>query len=103
MPTPPTAKLVEPGQARTIRLYGVRFDYKVDSADSGGDLAVLQVEIPPRTLVKPHNHTREDEFTHVLAGTVGVRTGDHRRRLDRGTRAHLRGQALSHRPGPRLA
>jgi hypothetical protein len=23
MPTPPTAKLVEPGQARTIRLYGV--------------------------------------------------------------------------------
>ena len=34
------------------------------------------IEIPPRTLVKPHNHTREDEFTHVLAGTVGVRTGD---------------------------
>jgi quercetin dioxygenase-like cupin family protein len=48
----------------------------VTSTDSGGSLAMLEVEIPPRTLVKPHNHTREDEFTHVLAGTVGVRTGD---------------------------
>jgi hypothetical protein len=45
MPTPPTAKLVEPGQARTIRLYGVRFDYLVEGADSGGDLAVLQEEL----------------------------------------------------------
>jgi quercetin dioxygenase-like cupin family protein len=76
MATPPTAKLVEPGQGRTVKLYGVRFDYKVESADAGGDLAVLQVEIPPRTLVKPHNHTREDEYSLVLEGTVGVRVGD---------------------------
>lgn len=76
MPTPPTAKLVEPGQSRKVQLYGVRFDYLVESADSGGDLAVLQVEIPPRTLVKPHSHTREDEYSLVLAGTVGVRVGD---------------------------
>ena len=99
MPSTPRPKLVAPGDGRTVQLFGVRFGYQVTSADSGGSLAVLEVEIPPRTLVKPHNHTREDEFTHVLAGTVGVRTGDHRRRLDRGTRAHLRGQALSHRPG----
>jgi quercetin dioxygenase-like cupin family protein len=87
MPTPPTAKLVEPGQGRTIKLYGVRFDYKVESADSGGDLAVLQVEIPPKTLVKPHNHTREDEYSLVLAGTVGVRVGD--RELDAAAGASL--------------
>jgi quercetin dioxygenase-like cupin family protein len=76
MPSPPTPKLVEPGGGRTVKLYGVRFDYKVESADAGGDLAVLEVEIPPRTLVKPHNHTREDEYTVVLAGTVGARVGD---------------------------
>ena len=76
MSTAPTPKLVEPGHGKTIMLFGVRFDYKVTSADSGGTMAVLEVEIPPQTLVKPHNHTREDEFTVVLAGTVGTRVGD---------------------------
>ena len=77
MSTAPAAKLVEPARAgRTIMLYGVRFDYKVASADSGGALSALEVTIPPRTLVKPHTHTREDEFTVVLAGTVGARVGD---------------------------
>jgi quercetin dioxygenase-like cupin family protein len=69
-------KLVAPGQGRSVSLFGVRFDYKVTSADSGGSLALLEIEIPPKTLVKPHNHSREDEFTQVLAGTVGVRVGD---------------------------
>jgi hypothetical protein len=55
-----TPKLVAPGQGKTVRLMGVRFGYKVVSGDSGGTLAVLEVEIPPRTLVKPHNHARED-------------------------------------------
>jgi quercetin dioxygenase-like cupin family protein len=76
MATAPAAKLVEPGQGKTIMLFAVRFDYKVTSPDSGGALAALEVTIPPRTLVKPHNHSREDEFTVVLAGTVGARVGD---------------------------
>jgi quercetin dioxygenase-like cupin family protein len=76
MPTPPAAKLVAPDGGRTVNLYGVRFGYKVVSADSGGGLAMLEVEIPAGTLVKPHNHSREDEFSLVLAGTVGVRLGD---------------------------
>ena len=72
----PRPKLVAPGEGKTVRLFGVRFDYKVESADSGGNLAVLEVEIPANTLVKPHNHAHEDEFSLVLAGTVGVRIGD---------------------------
>ena len=67
-----------------MRLFGVRFDYKVESADSGGSLAVLEVEIPAKTLVKPHNHTREDEFSLILAGTVGVRVGDRVLQADAG-------------------
>jgi len=69
-------KVVAPGEGKTVMLFGVRFGYKVVSADSGGRLAVLEVEIPARTLVKPHRHAREDEFSLVLSGTVGVRTGD---------------------------
>jgi quercetin dioxygenase-like cupin family protein len=76
MSTAPNVKLVAPGDGKTIKLFGVRFGYKVESADSGGQLAVLEVEIPAGTLVKPHNHSREDEFSLVLAGTVGARIGD---------------------------
>src|SRR5215211_8098980 len=71
----PRPKLVAPGEGKTIMLFAVRFDYKVTSAVSGGALAALEVTIPPRTLVKPHNHSREDEFTVVLDGTVGARVG----------------------------
>ena len=69
-------KLVAPDDGRTVMLFGVRFDYKIESADTGGTVAALEVEIPPGTLVKPHTHSREDEFSLVLAGTVGVRIGD---------------------------
>jgi quercetin dioxygenase-like cupin family protein len=76
MPSVPTAKVLAPGEGKAIMLFAVRFDYKVTSADAGGALAALEVTIPPRTLIKPHNHSREDEFTVVLAGTVGARVGD---------------------------
>jgi quercetin dioxygenase-like cupin family protein len=72
----PGPKRVAVGDGRTVQLFGVRFSYKVESSDSGGSLCVLEVEIPPRTLVKPHSHSREDEYTLVLDGTVGLRVGD---------------------------
>src|SRR3984885_15192046 len=72
----PSPKVVAPGAGKTVMLFGVRFSYKIESADSGGSLAVLEVQIPPRTLVKPHRHSREDEVSVVLEGTVGVRVGD---------------------------
>jgi quercetin dioxygenase-like cupin family protein len=74
--SPFSPKVVEPGAGKTVMLFGVRFSYKVETADSGGTLAIMEVEIPAHTLVKPHNHTREDEFSLVLDGTVGVRVGD---------------------------
>jgi quercetin dioxygenase-like cupin family protein len=76
MSSPPMPRLVAPGDGKTVMLFGVRFDYKVVTADSGGGLAMMEVEIPAGTLVKPHNHSREDEYSLILAGTVGVRVGD---------------------------
>ena len=66
-------KVVAPGEGKTVMLFGVRFGYKVVSADSGGRLAVLQVEIPARTLVKPHRHAREDDWIEELERTYGVK------------------------------
>jgi len=69
-------RMVAPGEGKTVMLFGVRFSYKVESGDSGGSLAVLEVQIPAKTLVKPHTHAREDEFSLVVEGTVGARVGD---------------------------
>jgi quercetin dioxygenase-like cupin family protein len=80
-------KVIGPGEGKTVMLFGVQFCYKVESADSGGSLAVLEVQIPAHTLVKPHRHSREDEFSLVIDGTVGVRVGD--RELTAGPGAYL--------------
>lgn len=69
-------KVVRPDESRHIQLYDVRFNYGVGAAETGGGLSMLEVTIPPRTLIKPHMHTREDEFSLVLAGEISVRQGD---------------------------
>ena len=66
MPTTPSPKLIAPGESRTVQLYGVRFDYKVVGADSGGTLALLEVEIPTGTLVKPRG------TPHAMWNTEGT-------------------------------
>lgn len=76
MTTARNPKLIAPGDGKVVRLFGVRFDYKVESDDSGGALSVMEVEIPAKTLVKPHTHSREDEYSLILEGAVGVRIGD---------------------------
>lgn len=68
--------LVPPGGGASVSLYGVGFTFKVRAEDSGGALAVVECEIPAKTLVKPHTHLREDECSIVLRGTVHARLGD---------------------------
>ena len=72
-------KVVATADRRKLELYDVRFHYGVEGADSGGQLAMIEVVIPPRTLVKPHMHSKEDEFTFVAEGTIGARLGDETR------------------------
>jgi quercetin dioxygenase-like cupin family protein len=69
-------KVVLPDEARTLSLYDVQFRYGITSAETDGRLALLEVTIPPRTLVKPHAHSKEDEFSLVLSGPIGVRLGE---------------------------
>jgi quercetin dioxygenase-like cupin family protein len=65
-------KVVQAADARRIALYDVKFRYGIGAGESDGTLSMLEVTIPPRTLIKPHAHGREDEFTLVLEGTVGA-------------------------------
>lgn len=69
-------KVVRPDEAGSIRLNDVVFRYGVGADATEGRLSMLEVTIPPRTLIKPHMHTKEDEFSFVLSGPIGVRAGD---------------------------
>ena len=71
----PRPKMAAPGEGKTIMLFAVRFDYKVTSADSGGDLAALEVTIPPRTLVKPHNLRARTSSRWCWPGPSGPGSG----------------------------
>ena len=62
--------------SKRIPLYDVLFRYAVGATESDGTLSMLEVTVPARTLIKPHMHTREDEFTLVLEGNVSARLGD---------------------------
>lgn len=61
---------------RHISLYDVAFRYGVGADQSNGSVSMLEVTVPPRTLIKPHTHTREDEYSLILSGVVGARLGD---------------------------
>ena len=69
-------QVIRPDEAGHISLYDVTFNVGVTAATSGGTVSTLQVTIPPKTLIKPHLHSREDEFSLVLDGPIGVRQAD---------------------------
>jgi mannose-6-phosphate isomerase-like protein (cupin superfamily) len=65
----------EEGRAGLLGSMGVRF--MVDSADSGDTFSLVEHPIPPLKLAAPlHRHSREDEYTFVLEGEIGVLLGD---------------------------
>jgi quercetin dioxygenase-like cupin family protein len=70
------ARVVRAGDSHRISLYDVVFRYGIAADETDGAVSMLEVTIPPRTLVKPHMHTLEDEYTLILDGTVGARLGD---------------------------
>ena len=70
------AAIHEPSSQRTLALFRVEFAYRLETTSTGGRVAVLEVTIPPRTLVKPHQHSKEDEFSLIVSGRVGARIGD---------------------------
>ena len=69
-------RVIRPDEAASVTLKNTVFRYGFRTEEVDGRLSMLEVTIPPKTLIKPHVHTREDEFSLVLSGTIGVRTAD---------------------------
>lgn len=69
-------KVVQPGEGRQGELGGIGVVFKIDGADSGGALSIVEHPFEVGALVPPHIHTREDEFSIVLEGEIGFRSED---------------------------
>ena len=54
---------------------GVRFMLAAD--ETGGGFSLVEHPIPPHALAAPlHRHSREDEYSFILEGTIGALLGD---------------------------
>ena len=70
-------KVVQPGEGRSGGLApGVGVVFKVDGADTGGALSIVEHPFAVGALVPPHVHTLEDEYSIVLDGEIGFRSED---------------------------
>ena len=64
------------GKAGFLGSIGVRF--MINGEDAGGDFSLVEHPLSPRALAAPlHRHSREDELSIVLEGTLGAVLGDH--------------------------
>jgi len=60
-----------------IDFQGLGTRYLVRAGDTDGRFALLEHDLPPRTLGAPlHTHVHEDEYSFVTAGRLGVQLGD---------------------------
>jgi quercetin dioxygenase-like cupin family protein len=65
----------EEGQTVWLRKLGVRF--MIGGEQTGGHFSLVEHPIKPRALAAPmHTHEREDEYTYVLEGQIGVQIGE---------------------------
>jgi quercetin dioxygenase-like cupin family protein len=74
-PFPPPS--IPPGAGDQFNFGAYSVHWKIDGSQTGHRFSIIHQIVAPRTLVAPlHRHHREDEFSHVLTGTLGVLLGD---------------------------
>jgi mannose-6-phosphate isomerase-like protein (cupin superfamily) len=55
---------------------GVEAVFRIAGPVTGGRLSVVEHPMAPGSLIEPHTHHREDEYSYVLSGTLGMLLGD---------------------------
>ncbi|MGH2494520.1 MAG: cupin domain-containing protein [Ktedonobacteraceae bacterium] len=63
-------------EAESVHIGGLGVIFRLREWATGGAFSLVEHPIAPGTLVPPHTHSHEDEYSYVLEGEVGVRIGD---------------------------
>jgi quercetin dioxygenase-like cupin family protein len=67
---------LSPTAGTSVRLGGLGVNFKLYGQDTGGAFSIVEHPVEPGTLVTPHTHQNEDEFSYVLEGEIGARVGE---------------------------
>ena len=60
-----------------VEIGGLGIVWKIEGIEAGERFSVVHHPLAPRALAAPlHRHTREDEYSYVLEGTLGALLGD---------------------------
>ena len=77
MMTSPLKQLIRRSEGKSVDLGSVGARFLVDAGQTAGLVSMLEHWVPPRTLAAPlHRHSREDEFSLVLSGSMVAQLGD---------------------------
>jgi quercetin dioxygenase-like cupin family protein len=79
------ATVIHAGEGRSLHAGGSGTDFKLWSDDTGGLLSIVEHPIDPGVLVPPHVHSREDQATYVIEGSVDILVGETVTRCPTGT------------------
>lgn len=64
-------------EATRVEFQGLGTKILIPSTETGGRFALVEHDLGPRLLGAPvHTHEREDEYSYVLTGRLGVQLGD---------------------------
>jgi quercetin dioxygenase-like cupin family protein len=72
----PRLTVVQPGEGRQGPLGSIGVVFKLFGEDTNQQLSIVEHPFPVGALVPPHIHTREDEYSIVIEGEIGFRSGD---------------------------
>ena len=73
--TPP--KIVGPNDGKAGFLGSIGVRWMIDGAETDQGFSLVEHPMSPRALAAPlHMHTREDEYSYVIEGTMGALLGD---------------------------
>jgi mannose-6-phosphate isomerase-like protein (cupin superfamily) len=77
MPDQLTTITIGADEGERVDLGGLGIVWKIEGAAAEGRFSVVHHPLAPRALAAPlHRHTREDEYSYVLTGTLGALLGD---------------------------
>jgi quercetin dioxygenase-like cupin family protein len=68
---------IPPEGSEHVEIGGLGIVWKIEGAEAGERFSVVHHPLAPRALAAPlHRHTREDEYSYVVKGTLGALLGD---------------------------
>ena len=72
----PTRTILGPDEGELVHLFDLGVRFMIDGATSDGACSLVEYRLPPHTLGAPlHTHHREDEYSFVVTGRLGLQLG----------------------------